>query len=353
MPRRTRGFGRVGDANHGGRYLVTPQLSGRPVPRARSRDVRPASHNESKRILPGGEKVSRTELNPVDLLERAAFVYPDKVALVHGERRYTYAALGERAWRLANALRDVGLEKGDRVATLLPNSPAMLEATSAPAAGHPRHRQHLPLERRNRLHPRALGLPNPAARRRARGARRWDRPRRRSRDPRGRHRHDRRSVRAARRRVAHRPVSRLEDEERRSRSTTPPAPPVARGVQFTYRGAYLNALDETIVAGLSRSRSPLAAADVPLQRLVLTWAVTAVGGRHLTIRTVDPDLIWDLVDAEGDQLQRRTDGAADGDQPRESTPRRASGDSGRRCAPPSPTSSRDGRAELPGRPRTA
>ena len=55
-------------------------------------------------------KVFRTELNPVDLLERAAFVYPDKVALVHGERRYTYAALAERAWRLANALRDAGLE---------------------------------------------------------------------------------------------------------------------------------------------------------------------------------------------------------------------------------------------------
>ena len=30
-----------------------------------------------------------------------------------------------------------------------------------------------------------------------------------------------------------------------------------------------------------------------------TWAVTAVGGRHVTIRTVDPDLIWDLIDAEG------------------------------------------------------
>ena len=82
------------------------------------------------------KKVSRTELNPVDLLERAAFVYPDKVALVHGERRYTYAELGERAWRLANALRDAGLEKGDRVATLLPNSPAMLEAHfGVPAAG--------------------------------------------------------------------------------------------------------------------------------------------------------------------------------------------------------------------------
>ena len=107
------------------------------------------------------KKVSRTELNPVDLLERAAFVYPDKVALVHGERRYTYAALGERAWRLANALRDAGLEKGDRVATLLPNSPAMLEAHfGVPAAGrHPRHRQHPPLERRDRLHPRALAAP--------------------------------------------------------------------------------------------------------------------------------------------------------------------------------------------------
>ena len=82
------------------------------------------------------KKVSRTELNPVDLLERAAFVYPDKVALVHGGRRYTYAALGDRAWRLANALRAAGLEKGDRVATLLPNSPAMLEAHfGVPAAG--------------------------------------------------------------------------------------------------------------------------------------------------------------------------------------------------------------------------
>ena len=61
------------------------------------------------------KKVFRTELNPVDLLERAAFVYPNKVALVHGERRYSYAALGERAWRLANALRDVGLEQHGRL----------------------------------------------------------------------------------------------------------------------------------------------------------------------------------------------------------------------------------------------
>ena len=82
------------------------------------------------------ERVFRTELTPVDLLARAAYMYPEKVAVVHGDRRYTYAEFGERAWRLANALRDAGLEKGDRVATLLPNSPAMLEAHfGVPAAG--------------------------------------------------------------------------------------------------------------------------------------------------------------------------------------------------------------------------
>ena len=68
-------------------------------------------------------RVFRTELNPVDLLARAASMYAAKTAVVHGARRYSYAELGERAWRLANALRAAGLQKGDRVATLLPNSP--------------------------------------------------------------------------------------------------------------------------------------------------------------------------------------------------------------------------------------
>ena len=80
--------------------------------------------------------VFRSELNPVDFLYRAAYMYPDKVAVVHGKRRYTYRELAERSWRLANALRSAGLVKGDRVATLLFNSPAMLEAHfGVPAAG--------------------------------------------------------------------------------------------------------------------------------------------------------------------------------------------------------------------------
>ena len=79
----------------------------------------------------------RSELNPVDFLHRAAYLYPDKVAVVDGQRRYGYRELAERSWRLANALQ-VGRawRKGDRVATLLFNSPAMLEAHfGVPAAG--------------------------------------------------------------------------------------------------------------------------------------------------------------------------------------------------------------------------
>src|SRR5438067_2027396 len=81
-------------------------------------------------------KVFRTELNPVDFLRRAAYVYPHKVGIVDGERRYSYVQLAERSWRLANALRSAGLSKGDRVATLLFNSAPMLEAHfGVPAAG--------------------------------------------------------------------------------------------------------------------------------------------------------------------------------------------------------------------------
>src|SRR5437763_16077321 len=84
----------------------------------------------------GQSKVFRSELNPVDFLRRAGYMYPEKVAVVHGERRDSYRRLAERSRRLANGLRTAGLGKGDRVAVLLPNSPAMLEAHfGVPAAG--------------------------------------------------------------------------------------------------------------------------------------------------------------------------------------------------------------------------
>src|SRR3712207_4202876 len=82
------------------------------------------------------EKVYRSELTPVDFLRRSAYMFPDKTAVVYGERRYTYGELEERVNRLVSRLRDAGLQKGDRVAFLCPNTPPMLEGHfGVPAAG--------------------------------------------------------------------------------------------------------------------------------------------------------------------------------------------------------------------------
>ena len=81
-------------------------------------------------------QVNRTELTPVSFLVRTAYVFPDKTAVVHGARRYTYRQLGERVNRLASGLRRAGLQKDDRVAFLCPNIPPMLEAHyGVPVAG--------------------------------------------------------------------------------------------------------------------------------------------------------------------------------------------------------------------------
>jgi 2,3-dihydroxybenzoate-AMP ligase len=83
-----------------------------------------------------------------DLLESAAAAWPDRVALVHGEERITYAALRERALRLAGGLSAVGLRPLDRVAFQLGNSPAFVETFFAlmrlaviPVMALPAHRQ--------------------------------------------------------------------------------------------------------------------------------------------------------------------------------------------------------------------
>ena len=67
-------------------------------------------------------------LTPLMFLERSARVYPDKVAVVYGEERRTYREFGERVNRLASALRARGLQKGERVAFICPNTPPLLEA---------------------------------------------------------------------------------------------------------------------------------------------------------------------------------------------------------------------------------
>ncbi len=75
-------------------------------------------------------------LTPLSFLERAASVYPDSVAIVHGGARTTYADFYARSKKLASALRKRGIRKNDTVAVMLANTPPMLEAHyGVPMAG--------------------------------------------------------------------------------------------------------------------------------------------------------------------------------------------------------------------------
>ena len=249
-------------------------------------------------------KVFRTELNPVDFLRRAAYVYPEKVAVVDGARRYSYAELAERSWRLAHALRSAGLGKGDRVATLLFNSAPMLEAHfGVPAAGGIlvaiNHRLASAeigyiLEHSGarfvlvdaELAPLVAGLEEsrvtviPCSNASGDAEDRYEQ-----------------LLAAA---PSTMPESWLEHEEETiSINYTSGTTGRPKGVQYTYRGAYLNALSEVIVAGMSPGSVYLW--TLPMFHCngwCFPWAVTAVAGRHVALRAVDPERVWRLIDEE-------------------------------------------------------
>src|SRR5690349_20280757 len=248
--------------------------------------------------------VFRSELNPVDFLYRAAYLYPDKVAVVHGRRRYGYRELAERSWRLANALRSAGLAKGERVATLLFNSPAMLEAHfGVPAAGG------ILVAVNNRLSGPEIGYilqhsgakyllldTGLAAVAEASGLAGVTVIRCDDTGVPG----DPYEDFLAGASLA-RPASWLEHEEETiSINYTSGTTGRPKGVQYTYRGAYLNALSEVIVAGMGNDSAYLW--TLPMFHCngwCFPWAVTAVAARHVTMRAVDAGLIWELIDGEG------------------------------------------------------
>ncbi len=248
-------------------------------------------------------KVFRSELNPVDFLRRAAYMYPGKTAVVDDGRRYSYGQLAERSWRLANALRAAGLRKGDRVATLLFNSSPMLEASfGVPAAGGilvainnrlaGREVEHILAHSGARfllLDGELESLIGAVARSEVTMIRcdRGD-----SADE-----YERFLAEAS----DAMPESWLEDEEETiSINYTSGTTGQPKGVQYTYRGAYLNALSEVIVAGLSPESVYLW--TLPMFHCngwCFPWAVTAVAATHVALRAVDADVIWELIDSEG------------------------------------------------------
>ena len=81
----------------------------------------------------GRNQANYTPLSPLSFLRKAATVHPQRLAVVHGERRLNWAQVQARCRRLASTLQRMGVAEGDTVAALLPNTPAMIELHFAPA----------------------------------------------------------------------------------------------------------------------------------------------------------------------------------------------------------------------------
>ena len=250
------------------------------------------------------EKVYRTELTPVSFLERSTLVFPQKVAVVHGQRRYTYQEFAARVYQLASGLRALGLHKHDRVAFLCPNIPPLLEAHfGVPAAGgilvaintrlSTREIEYilqhsgasilfvddelfplvapLKLDGIQVIHITDTGTQN---------------------DP-----YEQFLTTGSAEPIS----SWLEDEEETiSINYTSGTTGNPKGVTYTYRGGYLNALSEVMETGLnSRSIYLWTLPMFHCNGWCFTWAVTAIGATHICLRQNDPARIWDLFDQEG------------------------------------------------------
>jgi fatty-acyl-CoA synthase len=243
---------------------------------------------------PARSGVSRTELDPTSFLDRSATIHPDRIAVVYGEQRRTYAELRARVNRLASALRAGGLERHDRVAALCPNVPELLELHHAvPAAGgvlvainvrlsaqeiayileHSGSRVLVVDPELEQLAPDGIEVVRVGDEYEQLVA---------SGDPAG-------------------VESLLRDEEEpiaidyTSGTTGRP-----KGVIYTYRGAYLNALGEVIEAELGHH--PVYLWTLPMFHCngwCFPWAVTAAAGTHVCLRAVDPEVVWRLFREEG------------------------------------------------------
>src|SRR5690606_41142807 len=66
-------------------------------------------------------------LTPLDWKRRAVKYYPEKIAVIDGDKKFTYKEFGNRVDRLSIALHNAGIKEKEHVAVMLPNNHAMLE----------------------------------------------------------------------------------------------------------------------------------------------------------------------------------------------------------------------------------
>lgn len=248
-------------------------------------------------------KVFRTELSPVSFLKRSACLYPDKIAIVHQSRRYTYRQFEDRVRAFGSKLVSLGIKRNDRVAFLTPNIPALLEAHFAvPAAGG------ILVAINTRLNSEEIGyiLEHSGA-----GIIFADsefRPLLDNIDMTGRmvievrdtgKEDDPYEQFIAEGSKSFEPYLPEDEEDPISLNYTSGTTGRPKGVIYTHRGAFLNSLAEIIETRLCPESVYLW--TLPMFHCngwCFTWAVTAVGGMHVCLRRTDPGLIWELLRQE-------------------------------------------------------
>ena len=253
-------------------------------------------------------------LTPISLLERSALVYPEKTAVIHGDRRFSYAQFAERCHRLASALSRRGIGEGDTVAVMAPNVPAMLEAHfGVPMAGAVLNALNTRLDAASIAfcleHGEAkllitdreyADVIEPALRQIGRSITVIDID-----DP--------LSGGAGRRlgEMDYEAFIATGDPGFRAEPLADEWGPISlgytsgttgnpKGVVCHHRGAYLNALGVAMNAGLTRQSTYLW--TLPMFHCngwCFTWAVTAVAGTHLCLRRMDPTLVYAAIKREG------------------------------------------------------
>ncbi len=256
--------------------------------------------------------VYHTPLTPLSFLERSASVFREKPAVINYGRTCTYPQLAERVNRLASALRHAGIEKGERVAFLSPNVPAMLEAHfGVPLSGGSlvaintrlapdeigyilNHSQARALfvdtELASLVDPvlSELEFTNQIVTIQSGGAAGPELAGT-----------DYESF------LAQGSPDQLDwlladEEEVISINYTSGTTGRPKGVMYTHRGAYLNALGEVAEIGLASDSVYLW--TLPMFHCngwCFPWAVTAVGGTHVCLRRFEPQRAWELIQEHG------------------------------------------------------